>query len=148
MTWRDIAGLDEVINELQDTVILPFQKRHLLSGSKLFQPPKGTPLQSIFKPTIQICWIRVNGVVWLPTTSKPQDECQNSEDIWGNVGTVWHILWCLQAFCCSVHLAVGRLWSPRQQLKPQAASLSTFRLRRWQTCGTGSHRSWPLLSSR
>lgn len=42
VTWRDIAGLDEVINELQDTVILPFQKRHLLTGSKLFQPPKGT----------------------------------------------------------------------------------------------------------
>lgn len=42
VSWRDIAGLDEIINELQDTVILPFQKRHLLAGSKLFQPPKGT----------------------------------------------------------------------------------------------------------
>ena len=42
VTWRDVAGLDEVIYELQDTVILPFQKRHLLAGSKLFQPPKGT----------------------------------------------------------------------------------------------------------
>lgn len=42
--WRDIAGLDEVIYELQDTVILPFQKRHLLAGSKLFQPPKGVLL--------------------------------------------------------------------------------------------------------
>ncbi|XP_054466971.1 outer mitochondrial transmembrane helix translocase [Anoplopoma fimbria] len=44
VTWRDIAGLDEVVNELQDTVILPFQKRHLLAGSKLFQPPKGVLL--------------------------------------------------------------------------------------------------------
>ncbi|CAL8249378.1 unnamed protein product [Merluccius merluccius] len=44
VTWRDIAGLDEVIYELQDTVILPFQKRHLLAGSKLFQPPKGVLL--------------------------------------------------------------------------------------------------------
>ncbi|KAM6944634.1 outer mitochondrial transmembrane helix translocase [Lycodopsis pacificus] len=44
VTWRDIAGLDEVVNELQDTVILPFQKRHLLTGSKLFQPPKGVLL--------------------------------------------------------------------------------------------------------
>ncbi|XP_070761003.1 outer mitochondrial transmembrane helix translocase isoform X1 [Enoplosus armatus] len=44
VSWRDIAGLDEVINELQDTVILPFQKRHLLAGSKLFQPPKGVLL--------------------------------------------------------------------------------------------------------
>ncbi|XP_077418591.1 outer mitochondrial transmembrane helix translocase [Vanacampus margaritifer] len=44
VSWRDIAGLDEIINELQDTVILPFQKRHLLAGSKLFQPPKGVLL--------------------------------------------------------------------------------------------------------
>ncbi|KAG7489019.1 ATPase family AAA domain-containing protein 1-A-like [Solea senegalensis] len=44
VSWRDIAGLDEVINELQDTVILPFQKRHLLAGSKLFQPPRGVLL--------------------------------------------------------------------------------------------------------
>ncbi|XP_030647823.1 outer mitochondrial transmembrane helix translocase [Chanos chanos] len=44
VTWRDVAGLDEVITELQDTVILPFQKRHLFKGSKLFQPPKGVLL--------------------------------------------------------------------------------------------------------
>ncbi|KAM4576505.1 outer mitochondrial transmembrane helix translocase [Odontesthes bonariensis] len=44
VSWRDIAGLDEIINELQDTVILPFQKRHLLPASKLFQPPKGVLL--------------------------------------------------------------------------------------------------------
>ncbi|KAM9858093.1 outer mitochondrial transmembrane helix translocase [Aulostomus maculatus] len=44
VSWRDIAGLDETIVELQDTVILPFQKRHLLAGSKLFQPPKGVLL--------------------------------------------------------------------------------------------------------
>uniref|UniRef100_A0A672LXV9 ATPase family AAA domain containing 1a n=1 Tax=Sinocyclocheilus grahami TaxID=75366 RepID=A0A672LXV9_SINGR len=35
VTWRDVAGLDEIISELQDTVILPFQKRHLFRGSKL-----------------------------------------------------------------------------------------------------------------
>ncbi|XP_017269994.1 ATPase family AAA domain-containing protein 1-A isoform X3 [Kryptolebias marmoratus] len=44
VSWRDIAGLDEIIHELQDTVILPFQKRHLLPESKLFQPPKGVLL--------------------------------------------------------------------------------------------------------
>nr|XP_005995310.1 PREDICTED: ATPase family AAA domain-containing protein 1-A-like [Latimeria chalumnae] len=44
VTWRDIAGLDDVITELQETVILPFQKRHLFQGSKLFQPPKGVLL--------------------------------------------------------------------------------------------------------
>ncbi|XP_024131621.1 ATPase family AAA domain-containing protein 1-A [Oryzias melastigma] len=44
VSWNDIAGLEDIINELQDTVILPFQKRHLLPGSKLFQPPKGVLL--------------------------------------------------------------------------------------------------------
>ncbi|KAL6465108.1 hypothetical protein MHYP_G00252410 [Metynnis hypsauchen] len=44
VTWRDVAGLDEVITEMQDTVILPFQKRHLFRGSKLFQPPRGVLL--------------------------------------------------------------------------------------------------------
>ncbi|GCC35292.1 hypothetical protein chiPu_0013775 [Chiloscyllium punctatum] len=44
VTWRDIAGLDEVITELQETVILPFQKRHLFRESKLLQPPKGVLL--------------------------------------------------------------------------------------------------------
>ncbi|KAL7840038.1 hypothetical protein SRHO_G00266960 [Serrasalmus rhombeus] len=44
VTWRDVAGLDDVITEMQDTVILPFQKRHLFRGSKLFQPPRGVLL--------------------------------------------------------------------------------------------------------
>uniref|UniRef100_A0A3P8VTJ8 Outer mitochondrial transmembrane helix translocase n=1 Tax=Cynoglossus semilaevis TaxID=244447 RepID=A0A3P8VTJ8_CYNSE len=44
VSWEDIAGLDEVVNELQDTVILPFQKRRLLARSKLFQPPRGVLL--------------------------------------------------------------------------------------------------------
>ncbi|XP_072521374.1 outer mitochondrial transmembrane helix translocase [Salminus brasiliensis] len=44
VTWRDVAGLDDIITEMQDTVILPFQKRHLFRGSKLFQPPRGVLL--------------------------------------------------------------------------------------------------------
>ncbi|XP_051968189.1 outer mitochondrial transmembrane helix translocase [Xyrauchen texanus] len=44
ITWRDIAGLDEVITELKDTVILPVEKSHLFKGSKLLQPPKGVLL--------------------------------------------------------------------------------------------------------
>ncbi|XP_016300235.1 ATPase family AAA domain-containing protein 1-A-like [Sinocyclocheilus anshuiensis] len=44
VTWRDVAGLDELVSELQDTVVLPFQKRHLFRGSKLLQPPKGVLL--------------------------------------------------------------------------------------------------------
>ncbi|CAN9508813.1 unnamed protein product [Ophioblennius macclurei] len=44
ITWSDIAGLDEVITELKETVILPVQKRHLFQGSRLLQPPKGVLL--------------------------------------------------------------------------------------------------------
>ncbi|XP_072296366.1 outer mitochondrial transmembrane helix translocase isoform X3 [Eucyclogobius newberryi] len=44
ITWRDIAGQDEVITELKETVILPVQKRHLFHGSRLLQPPKGVLL--------------------------------------------------------------------------------------------------------
>lgn len=41
ITWRDIAGLDDVITELKDSIILPIQKSHLFERSKLLQPPKG-----------------------------------------------------------------------------------------------------------
>ncbi|KAM9772936.1 outer mitochondrial transmembrane helix translocase isoform X2 [Syngnathus typhle] len=44
MSWRDIGGLDEVIAELQETVIMPIQKRHLFQASRLLQPPKGVLL--------------------------------------------------------------------------------------------------------
>ncbi|XP_061449139.1 outer mitochondrial transmembrane helix translocase-like isoform X3 [Rhineura floridana] len=44
VTWQDIAGLDEMVSEMQDTVILPFQQRHLFRHSKLCQPPKGVLL--------------------------------------------------------------------------------------------------------
>ncbi|MGH0134187.1 UNVERIFIED_CONTAM: hypothetical protein FKN15_054540 [Acipenser sinensis] len=44
ITWSDIAGLDDVITELKDTVILPIRKRHLFEGSRLLQPPKGVLL--------------------------------------------------------------------------------------------------------
>uniref|UniRef100_A0A4W3KH72 Outer mitochondrial transmembrane helix translocase n=1 Tax=Callorhinchus milii TaxID=7868 RepID=A0A4W3KH72_CALMI len=44
VTWSDVAGLDDVIAELKDTVILPIQKRHLFEGSRLLQPPKGVLL--------------------------------------------------------------------------------------------------------
>uniref|UniRef100_A0A8C6LFL5 Outer mitochondrial transmembrane helix translocase n=1 Tax=Nothobranchius furzeri TaxID=105023 RepID=A0A8C6LFL5_NOTFU len=44
IAWRDIAGLDDVITELKETVILPVQKRHLFQKSRLLQPPKGVLL--------------------------------------------------------------------------------------------------------
>lgn len=42
MTWSDIAGLDDVITDLKDTVILPIKKKYLFENSRLLQPPKGT----------------------------------------------------------------------------------------------------------
>lgn len=41
VTWSDIAGLDDVITDLKDTVILPIKKKHLFENSRLLQPPKG-----------------------------------------------------------------------------------------------------------
>ncbi len=41
-SWEDIGGLDEVIEEIHETVLLPFTNRKLFSKSSLLQPPKGT----------------------------------------------------------------------------------------------------------
>lgn len=41
VTWNDIAGLDDVITDLKDTVILPIKKKYLFENSRLLQPPKG-----------------------------------------------------------------------------------------------------------
>ena len=41
ISWADIAGLDDVIQELRETVILPIQKKELFVDSHLTQPPKG-----------------------------------------------------------------------------------------------------------
>lgn len=43
-SWRDIAGLDGVISEIQESVVLPVRHRHLLNSSKLWQAPKGVLL--------------------------------------------------------------------------------------------------------
>ncbi|XP_063626183.1 outer mitochondrial transmembrane helix translocase-like isoform X2 [Cydia splendana] len=44
VNWKDIAGLDVLIQELRETVILPIQKRDLFADSRLTQPPKGVLL--------------------------------------------------------------------------------------------------------
>ncbi|XP_045500475.1 outer mitochondrial transmembrane helix translocase isoform X1 [Colias croceus] len=44
VNWKDIAGLDNLIKELRETVILPIQKRELFADSRLTQPPKGVLL--------------------------------------------------------------------------------------------------------
>uniref|UniRef100_T1INT9 AAA+ ATPase domain-containing protein n=1 Tax=Strigamia maritima TaxID=126957 RepID=T1INT9_STRMM len=44
VAWDDIAGLESVVQELRESVILPIQKRDLFRGSQLIQPPKGVLL--------------------------------------------------------------------------------------------------------
>lgn len=43
-SWRDVAGLSSIIQELRETLILPIQQRNRLQNSKLIQPPKGVLL--------------------------------------------------------------------------------------------------------
>lgn len=44
VTWSDIAGLESLIQELRETVILPIQRKELFADSQLTQPPKGVLL--------------------------------------------------------------------------------------------------------
>jgi len=44
LTWKDIGGLDTVIEEIKESVILPFRKRSLYQSSSLLSPPKGVLL--------------------------------------------------------------------------------------------------------
>ncbi|XP_012939116.1 ATPase family AAA domain-containing protein 1 [Aplysia californica] len=41
VTWGKIGGLENIIQEIQETVILPFQRADLFRNSSLLQPPKG-----------------------------------------------------------------------------------------------------------
>ncbi|EDV32303.1 uncharacterized protein Dana_GF14117 [Drosophila ananassae] len=44
VSWSDIAGLDTVIQELRESVVLPVQHKDLFKRSKLWQAPKGVLL--------------------------------------------------------------------------------------------------------
>ncbi|KAB0796662.1 hypothetical protein PPYR_10723 [Photinus pyralis] len=44
VTWEDIAGLQGLVQELRETVILPIQRKDLFTDSQLTQPPKGVLL--------------------------------------------------------------------------------------------------------
>uniref|UniRef100_A0A0K8TS53 Putative aaa+-type atpase n=1 Tax=Tabanus bromius TaxID=304241 RepID=A0A0K8TS53_TABBR len=44
VSWKDIAGLDSVIQELKESVVLPVRHRDLFSQSKLWSAPKGVLL--------------------------------------------------------------------------------------------------------
>ena len=41
VSWEDIGGLEDVIEQIQDTVIFPFRRRDLFARSQLVQAPKG-----------------------------------------------------------------------------------------------------------
>lgn len=41
VSWSDIAGLDAVIEELRESVVLPIRHRHLFANSQLWEAPKG-----------------------------------------------------------------------------------------------------------
>lgn len=44
VSWENIAGLEHVIQELKETVILPIQRKELFENSQLTQAPKGVLL--------------------------------------------------------------------------------------------------------
>jgi SpoVK/Ycf46/Vps4 family AAA+-type ATPase len=44
VTWNDIAGLEDVIQDIKATVILPIRTPELFARSELHQPPKGVLL--------------------------------------------------------------------------------------------------------
>ena len=44
VSWDDIAGLESVIEELRETVILPIKERELFSTSNLTKAPRGVLL--------------------------------------------------------------------------------------------------------
>uniref|UniRef100_A0A0B6ZE81 AAA+ ATPase domain-containing protein n=1 Tax=Arion vulgaris TaxID=1028688 RepID=A0A0B6ZE81_9EUPU len=41
VTWESIGGLDTTVQDIQETVILPFKRADLFRNSSLLQPPKG-----------------------------------------------------------------------------------------------------------
>lgn len=41
VSWSNIGGLDDVIQELQETVVFPIQRKDLFANSQLTQAPKG-----------------------------------------------------------------------------------------------------------
>lgn len=44
VSWKDIAGLDNVVQELKESVVLPVKHREMFQTSTLYQAPKGVLL--------------------------------------------------------------------------------------------------------
>jgi len=43
-SWQDIGGLDDVLDDIQESIILPFSRRDLYANTQLLSPPKGVLL--------------------------------------------------------------------------------------------------------
>nr|CAB3224003.1 ATPase family AAA domain-containing protein 1-like [Phallusia mammillata] len=41
VSWRHIGGLNDIIEQIKETIILPFHRRDIFKQCKLFMPPKG-----------------------------------------------------------------------------------------------------------
>ena len=61
VSWENIGGLEGTINEILETVILPFHDNAFVSDSSLVQPPKGKfvffcrHMTKIHKQIILVC---------------------------------------------------------------------------------------------
>lgn len=44
VSWKDIAGLDAVVQELKESVVYPVKHRDMFQASQLYQAPKGVLL--------------------------------------------------------------------------------------------------------
>jgi len=52
VSWNHIGGLDGIINQIKETVILPFQRHEYFKQCKLFMPPKGTHMTQQYSSII------------------------------------------------------------------------------------------------
>ncbi|OQR71725.1 26S proteasome regulatory subunit-like, partial [Tropilaelaps mercedesae] len=48
VNWNSIAGLDEIVQEIRETVILPIQRKDIFAKSSLIEPPKGRDIYIFF----------------------------------------------------------------------------------------------------
>lgn len=44
VSWKDIAGLDHVVQELKESVVYPVKHRNMFEDSSLYSAPKGVLL--------------------------------------------------------------------------------------------------------
>ena len=57
VSWKDVGGLENVLDDIVETVIFPITKSKLLGNSKLTRPPKGKKklLSNIIPPSVILC---------------------------------------------------------------------------------------------